>query len=151
MLMNPETKNVRHLAPAKQENLATMPHRKIKVESGISEFLHLPGGQQIIICSWDGSFRVWDLEKDTQVGEEWEEKDMGVQALALSPGGKTIASGSWDGAVKLWNANTGKVIKTMTGHTNSAQSVCWSSDGSRVGQSRQGKTCGLFVTRQMTR
>jgi WD40 repeat protein len=109
-----------------------MPHRKIKVESGISEFLHLPGGQQVVIYSWDGSFRVWDLERDTQVGDEWEEKIIGVYAIALAPGGKIVASGSWDGAMKLWNVDTGKVIKTMTGHTNWVESVCWNSDGGRV-------------------
>jgi WD40 repeat protein len=121
-----------HPASAKHENLATMPHREIKVESGISEFLHLPGGQQVIICSRGGSFRVWDLERDTQVGEKWEDAQVRVRAIALSPSGKTIVSGSWGGIVKLWNVDTGKVIKILKGHTKGVKSVCWNADGGRV-------------------
>jgi hypothetical protein len=37
------------------------------------------------------------LERDVQVGEEWEDKDFGVETIALSPDGKTIANGSLDG------------------------------------------------------
>lgn len=67
-----------------------------------------------------------------QVGETWEDSDFGVTAIALSPDGKKVASGSSDGAVKLWNIDTGKVIKTWTGHIKEVRSVSWSSDGGRV-------------------
>ncbi|KAG2078517.1 hypothetical protein BDR04DRAFT_1086917 [Suillus decipiens] len=48
------------------------------------------------------------FERGTQVGMEWEDKDVGVGAIALSPDGRTVAaaSGSWDGAVRLWNIDT---------------------------------------------
>jgi WD40 repeat protein len=74
------------------------------------------------------------LEKDTQVGEEWEDKETEVLAMALSPGGKTVVTGNMDGAVKLWNVDTGKVIKKWTEHicTGSVRSVYWSPDGGRV-------------------
>jgi WD40 repeat protein len=114
------------------ENLATIPYRKIHVKIDIRYIIHLPGKQRIITYSSDGSFRVWDLERGTQFGEEWEDKKIGVHAIALSPDGKTIASGSSDGVVKLRNVDTGKVIKILTGHTNRICSVCWSSGGGRV-------------------
>ncbi|KIK44108.1 hypothetical protein CY34DRAFT_11278 [Suillus luteus UH-Slu-Lm8-n1] len=109
-----------------------MPYRKIKVNNGIGRILHLPGGQRIIVCSWDGLIRVWDLETDTQVGEEWEDKDFRVETIALSPDSKKVASGSRDGAVKLWNVDTGKIIKTWTGHIKEVRSVSWSPDSGRV-------------------
>jgi WD40 repeat protein len=130
--MNSESKIMQHPASAKHKKLATMPYRKIKVGKGIGRILHLPGGQRIIICSWDRSVQVWDLETDTQVGEEWEDKDIGVHTIALSPDSKKVASGSWDGAVKLWNINTGRIIKTWTGHTKGIECVSWSPDGGRV-------------------
>ncbi|KAG2737317.1 hypothetical protein P692DRAFT_20762033, partial [Suillus brevipes Sb2] len=84
-----------------------MPYQKIKTNIYVRHILHLPDGKQIIIYSRDGSFRVWDLEMDTQVGEEWEDKDQEVKTIVLSPDGKKIASaGSRDGAVKLWNVDT---------------------------------------------
>jgi WD40 repeat protein len=110
-----------------------MPDRKIKIKDGIEHTLHLPGGRRIITYSrGDSSFRVWDLEGGTQVGEQWEDKERAVAIISLSPDGEIVASGSDDGAVKLWNIDTGKVIKTLTGHTKSVSSVCWSPDGGRV-------------------
>ncbi|KAG2051102.1 WD40 repeat-like protein [Suillus hirtellus] len=109
-----------------------MPYRKIEVKQAtpITNILHLPGGQRIIILSQDGSFRIWDLETGTQV-KEWEDK---FSFIALSPDGKTLVSRSLDGAVtavKLWSIDTGKVIKTLTGHTDTVP-MCWSPDGGQV-------------------
>ncbi|KAG1844224.1 WD40-repeat-containing domain protein [Suillus subluteus] len=130
-------------APAKHKNSVTMPYRKIKVGKDIGHILQLPGGQRIIAYSWDGSFRVWDLERGRQVGEEWEGRES-VSAIASSPGSKTVVTGSFDGAVRLWNINTGKVIKTWTGHTKEVQAVCWSSDGKRVVSGSKDGTCRVW-------
>ncbi|KAG2078495.1 WD40 repeat-like protein [Suillus decipiens] len=115
-------------------NAETEPCRKIQVKDGIRDILRLPSEQRIISYSWDGSFRVWDLERGIQVGEEWKDRDRKVSGMAISPDGKKVATGgSWDGAVKLWNIDTGKVTKTlMTWHTAEVKSVCWSPDGGRV-------------------
>lgn len=123
-----------NLAPAKHQNttMTKTPYRKIKVNNGIRYILHLPSGQRIITCSCNGSFQVWDLERGTQLLDEWKEKAAGVEAIALSPGGKTVATGSDDGTLKLWNVNTGKVAKTLTGHKARVHSVCWNQDGERV-------------------
>ncbi|KIK38891.1 hypothetical protein CY34DRAFT_808920 [Suillus luteus UH-Slu-Lm8-n1] len=124
--------------PTKQNSLATMPYQKIKMNIYVHRILHLLDGKRIIMYSTNGSFRVWDLETGTQVGEEWEDKEQpeelgAIIVLVLSPDGKKIASaGNRDGAVKLWNVDTGKVIKTLTGHTGRVGSVSWSPDGGRV-------------------
>jgi WD40 repeat protein len=96
-------------APAKHNNSATTPYRKIEVKNDIENILHLPGGKRIITNSFDGSFRVWDLDTGTQVGEEWEDQERGALAMTLSPGGKTVVSGSRNGMMRLWNVDTGKV------------------------------------------
>lgn len=131
-----------NLAPAKHQNtiIAKTLYRKIKVNNGIKYILHLPSGQRIITCSVNGSFQVWDLERGTQLLDEWKEKAAGVEAIALSPGGKTVATGSNDGTLKLWNVNTGKVAKTLTGHRARVHSVCWNRDGERVASGCWGGT-----------
>lgn len=138
--MNPETKIMGHPAPAENENLATMgPYRKIKVKDCIGHIIHLPSGKRTITYSRDdGSFQVWDLEKGMKLGKEWEDKAVGVRAVALSPGGKvTLATGSNGGAVRMWNIDTGKIIKTLKGHTREVRSVCcqefrWRASGERI-------------------
>ncbi|KAG1796968.1 WD40-repeat-containing domain protein [Suillus plorans] len=131
--MNPEIQLMtEHPASTKHENLEITPCRKIDVKNDIRYIIHLPDRQRSIIYSLDGSFRAWDLERNTQFGEEWEDKQKGVHAIALSPDGKTVATGSSDGTVRLRNVDTGKVIKKLMGHTNRVCSVCWSSGGGRV-------------------
>ncbi|KAG2144604.1 WD40-repeat-containing domain protein [Suillus clintonianus] len=107
--------------------------------------VHLPGGQHIITCSWDGSLRLWDLESGAQVGDDWRDEgyDAGVRTIALSPNGKEVASGSWDGNVRLWDVARGKVIAKWTGHIGGIVSVCWSANGERVlsGSELYGTAC----------
>ncbi|KAG2047278.1 WD40 repeat-like protein [Suillus hirtellus] len=93
---------------------------------------HLPGGQQIITCSLDGSLRVWNLKSGKQIGEDWRDGEAGVYCIALSPDGKKVVSGSEDGGVRLWDIDTCKVIAKWMGHTGRVLSVCWSRDGQRV-------------------
>ncbi|KAG2748777.1 WD40 repeat-like protein [Suillus brevipes Sb2] len=124
-------------APTKHNNLAlaTMPYRKIKMNIDIRHILHLLDGKRVIMYSPNGSFRVWDLQTGTQVGEEWEDKYREVKTIVLSPDSKKIASaGSRDGAVKLWNVDTG--------HTAGVgRMVSGSEDGTfRVWDVESGKT-----------
>jgi WD40 repeat protein len=95
---------------------------------------HLPGGQRIITCSYDGSLRLWDLESSAQIGDEWREEgdEMAVMTMALSPNGKTLASGSYGGTVRVWDIETRKVIAKWEVHPEGAVLVCWSPDGERV-------------------
>ncbi len=41
-----------------------------------------------------------------------------VYSVAYSPDGLTIASGSGDGTIRIWNAQTGALLRTLTGHTD---------------------------------
>ncbi|TVQ45181.1 MAG: WD40 repeat domain-containing protein, partial [Gloeocapsa sp. DLM2.Bin57] len=40
-----------------------------------------------------------------------------------------LASGSWDKTLKIWHVETGKLIRTLTGHSNWVNSVNYSPDG----------------------
>ncbi|KAG2078556.1 YVTN repeat-like/Quino protein amine dehydrogenase [Suillus decipiens] len=108
-----------------------MPFRKIDVKHRISRILHLPGGQRVVIYLWlEGLFQVWDLERGTQVGNEWkDEYAKFVATMALSPDGKTVATGGRDDAVRLWSIDMGKVVRTLAGHTDEVIYVRWHPDG----------------------
>jgi WD40 repeat protein len=54
--------------------------------------------------------------------------------MALSPSGQTVANGHDDGKVKLWNVETRKVIAKWEGHSRVVGALCWSADGSQVGE-----------------
>jgi WD40 repeat protein len=75
----------------------------------ISGVVYLPDGQRIIICSGDGSLRLWKREE--QIGDDWREEGNQVAAvftLALSPDGKTVASGGQSGTVCCGTSRLGR-------------------------------------------
>jgi WD40 repeat protein len=50
-----------------------------------------------------------------------------VADVAIAPDGQTIASASKDKTIKLWSTD-GKLLKTLTGHTDEVASVAFSLD-----------------------
>ena len=59
-----------------------------------------------------------------------------VNSLAFSPDGKVLACGGGEltksGEVKLWNTQTGTLLRTLGGHSDSVTSVAFSGDGKLV-------------------
>ena len=49
-------------------------------------------------------------------------------AVAWSPDGACIATGSSDRTVRIWNAASGKLLRTLQGHSQAVRSVSWSAD-----------------------
>ncbi|OAX42756.1 hypothetical protein K503DRAFT_796887 [Rhizopogon vinicolor AM-OR11-026] len=116
-----------------QQIRAVTPCRKLEGHIGvISGVVHLPGGQRIMTCSYDGSLRLWNLESGVHIGEDWQDGESAVIAIALSPDGKRVVSGSGDGALRLWDIDTGRVTTKWTGHAGSVKSLCWNRDGGRI-------------------
>jgi WD40 repeat protein len=116
-----------------QKAQAVIPHQKFEGHTNwVTGVIHLRGGQRIMTCSYDGSLRVWDVERGKQIGEDWRDEGAGMNTAALSPDGKKVLSGSPDGVVRLWDIDTAKVIARWMGHTAAVTSLCWSRDGRRV-------------------
>ncbi|WHM40470.1 WD40 repeat domain-containing protein [Streptomyces sp. BPTC-684] len=51
-----------------------------------------------------------------------------VPTLAFSPDGHMLASGSDDRRVILWETDSGRPLRTLTGHTDTVRSLAWGDD-----------------------
>jgi WD40 repeat protein len=52
-----------------------------------------------------------------------------IGGLAFSPDGRRIASGGIDRTARIWDTATGRVLHTLTGHTDMVRAVAFSPDG----------------------
>src|SRR2546421_642469 len=55
-----------------------------------------------------------------------------LNQIAFSRDDKLLASGSTDKTVKLWDAETGKELRSLAGHSARVMSVAFSPDGKRL-------------------
>jgi WD40 repeat protein/serine/threonine protein kinase len=101
-----------------------------------------PDGKRLAAVSGRGTVQVWDAETgkelltfDVEPGRA--KRTIGVNvSLVFSPDGQrlALASGSppgppTPGEVKVWDAQTGKELLSLKGHTNNVNSVAFSPDG----------------------
>ena len=52
--------------------------------------------------------------------------------MAFSLDGKQVLTGSEDKTARLWDAQSGKALRTFTGHSDEVTSVAFSPDGKQV-------------------
>jgi len=115
-----------------KDTTPTKPCQKFEGHTDVvRDVIHLPGGQQIMTCSDDGSLAVWNLRTGKHIAN-WQDRGIIVNSIALSTDGKKVVSGGSDYVVRLWSIETGKVIAKWTGHTGLVWSLCWDRDGERV-------------------
>src|SRR4051812_14178796 len=53
----------------------------------------------------------------------------GIACLAFSPDGKFLAAGGLDRSIRMWDSQTGKLLRTLGGHTWGISSLAFSPDG----------------------
>ena len=111
------------------------------VASGSGKLLYLGGGEDSGTCVGQ-EIRLWNANTGELIKTLIGHTSV-VNSVVFSPDGKIIASGSghWMGyegkasageEVRLWNANTGELIKTLTGHKDVVSSVAFSPDGNLI-------------------
>lgn len=103
-------------------------------------------GETIASSSNDRTIRLWNANTGELLKTLTGHVE-NVNTIAFSPDGNTIASGSGrlvylgggedsgtcvGQEIRLWNANTGELIKTLTGHTSVVNSVVFSPDGKTI-------------------
>lgn len=134
----------------KGERLATGGKKDIQTWNKVSgEFVAISAGDQgtghkdaVASLSWsrDGHFlasaaddrliNLWDVQARKPL-RTLEDPDCGAtfRCIAWNPTSSLLASADSEGRTKIWEPATGKLIRTLYGHTSSLTCVVWSANG----------------------
>ncbi|QDT07317.1 WD domain, G-beta repeat [Rubripirellula lacrimiformis] len=75
--------------------------------------------------SRSGELMIWNANDGSLVRKISKPHADTVLCVRFSPDGKTLATGAADQMVKLWDVESGKLIKTLEGHTHHVTSIAW--------------------------
>ena len=98
-----------------------------------------PDGRTVATASDDGTARLWGVDTAHELrvlrGHHPPEGLHGVTATAtvtsvvFSADGRTLATGAYDGTAVLWEADTGRKLRLLEGHSGTVTDVAFSRDG----------------------
>eukprot|EP00742_Colponemidia_sp_Colp-10_P002004 GILJ01002139.1.p1 GENE.GILJ01002139.1~~GILJ01002139.1.p1 ORF type:complete len:643 (-),score=92.58 GILJ01002139.1:606-2294(-) len=96
-------------------------------------------GRLILSGSGDFTAKIWSMtsakelhtlgEKASSRKRDDEERSHGVTSVAFSHDARRAVIGSLDNIVSVWDAETGKHLENLDGHTDSVYSIAFSPDG----------------------
>jgi len=90
-----------------------------------------PDGRHLLIGTFLGELKVWDLQRRAIV-ESFKENHSGINTIAVAPGAKVFATASHDQTVSLWDTHSFKVLARFLGHRHTVWASALSPDGALV-------------------
>jgi len=104
-----------------------------------------PDGQTIAASGSEG-IRIWKVSTGNAIKLLKEHSELAdlVRTIAFTADGRTLASGSLDDTIKLWDVETGKELRTLTGHSSAVSSIAFSADGTLMISGSEDKTVRLW-------
>lgn len=100
-----------------------------------------PDGNYLAATTWEGNAHVWRLPARKLLHAQRVIAREGVsslgvaQTVAFSADSKRLATGAADHSVRIWNAESGKEILTLAGHTSGVQKVAFAPDDKTLASS----------------
>lgn len=91
-----------------------------------------PKGRRVAAAGRGGIAKVWSVSPGRRFGDQLlsiDSKETSLLAIAFNSDGSLLATGGSDDAARLWNAQSGKLSRTIKGHSGSVESVAFSRDG----------------------
>ena len=64
--------------------------------------------------------------------------------MAVTPDGQRAVSASWDNTLKVWDLDSGRELRTLTGHSGSVTAVAVTPDGQRAVSASEDNTVKVW-------
>jgi WD40 repeat protein len=103
-------------------------------EYGTSSFSFSPDGKHFVTASYralsrDDALKLWNTETGKKV-LTFNAPSI-TKVASFSPDGKRIVSADWN-TIRIWDAETGRELMELKGHTNFINTVAFSPEGKRI-------------------
>lgn len=93
---------------------------------GISSIAYNPSGNLIAYSTISGTIKIFNIPTQTEISLF--SREGAVNSITFDPREMMLASGDEDHTVKLWDTTSGKLLRTLEGHTSSVKAVVFISD-----------------------
>jgi WD40 repeat protein/serine/threonine protein kinase len=107
-----------------------------------------PDGLHLASASTDGEIKIWDatrLDKEQKASAIVRGRVHGPSLnLAFSPDGNRLATGGEENTVKIWDVQTGRELRSLSGHHGDIYALAFSRDGRWLASAGEDSTVRMW-------